>query len=87
MVYTSAQSHRLRVSVFLKGYTLGKKGVCQGPRIAGDQIARNCLSCDAAFKAQGKFNRICDKCKNSDLFRFDTPSSTIKKLRFYKGDK
>jgi len=32
-------------------------------------VKRNCLSCKKPFTADGKFNRLCVKCRSNNTYR------------------
>lgn len=34
-----------------------------------ERVSRSCLSCDRAFTAQGRHNRICGPCKHKNRFQ------------------
>ena len=57
---TSQQSEQLSFGLLITDPSAHRAQLAQKPR--------RCLSCDTAFNSTGPGNRICGRCKNTELF-------------------
>jgi len=69
---------KMDASIYMIEIALGERERASKPAHKAEPIIdRNCLRCGVAFKAEGRFIRLCQPCKHSHAWRDGAPVGTF----------